>query len=347
MGKSAVLARLVSVCAVTALAGGALAPAPANAVTPAAPALSVATPPDTSVVRGDVVTTRGEARVTCLRITIAGVSPGGRATVTVTGPKQRSRAGRVGKRYSKVIHRSRTLRVVPGVYRVTSRSVAAIGGTDVPKVTTKKLRVRKNYCTGFTVLYQFVASGPVVQTCASSVVGGTGPGGGKVFYVDMTRPAGSQCFEAAPTDWDGNVDNADPPAAWGCPGTDISGATATEIGTGDANTTAIVAGCTPGVGIAARLADDYAGGSQTDWFLPSRDELNQLCKYARNQSTAVANQTAVCGSSGSLQPGFADWYWSSSQFNPNIAWYQDFNFGTQGADGKDDAVYPVRPVRAF
>ncbi len=57
MGKSAVLARMVAVCAVTALAGGALVVAPANAVTPAAPALSVATP---AAVRGDVVTTRGE-----------------------------------------------------------------------------------------------------------------------------------------------------------------------------------------------------------------------------------------------------------------------------------------------
>ncbi len=148
MGKSVWLARLVAVCAVTALTGGALVVAPANADTRGAPALSVATP---AAVRGDAV-------LTCLRIKIAGVSPGGRANVTVTGPKQRPRAA---KRYTKIIHRSTTLRVVPGVYRVTSRSVDATGGSDVPQVATKTLRVRKNHCPGFTVRYRFVASGPV------------------------------------------------------------------------------------------------------------------------------------------------------------------------------------------
>ncbi len=346
MGNSAWLARMVAVCAVTALAGSALAVAPANAVTPAAPALSVATP-DTSAVRGDVVTTRGEARVTGLRITIDGVSPGGRAFVRVTCLKHQNRVTRACNRYSKVIRQSTTLRVVPGVYLVTSRSVPATGGTDVPKPVTKKLRVYKNRLTRFTVRYQFApcaAGGGSANTC---VVGATGPGGGTVFYVNEANPTGSRYLEAAPSGWNTPTSTYDPEAAWGCPGTGISGATATGIGTGDANTTAIVAGCIPGVGIAARLADDYAGGSQTDWFLPSRDELNQLCKYARNQSTAVANQTAVCGSSGSLQPEFAALrYWSSSQFDASSARTQSFLLGSQATLPKN-LHRIVRPVRAF
>ncbi len=352
MGSSAWLARMVAVCSVTALAGGALVVTPANADTRGTPALPVATP-DTSAVRGDVVTTRGEAVLTCLRITIAGVSPGGRAFVTVTGPNQRSRAARVGKRYSKVIRRSRTLLVVPGVYRVTSRSVAVTGGTDVPKVATKKLRVRKNRCTGFTVRYQFV---PAPTACETATVGATGPGGGKIFYVDMSRSVGSQCFEAAPDAWNGGDD---PAAAWGCEVTPIPVAAATGIGTGEANTTAIVAGCnTPG--IAAGLADTYAGGSQTDWFLPSQDELNQLCKYAYaytsagvaitgGQSVAPAQQAADCiiTSPNILQSGFAAaYYWSSSQYNAIGAWSQDFVNGRQGFDNKVSS-FPVRPVRAF
>ncbi len=45
---------------------------------------------------------------------------------------------------------------------------------------------------------------PQVTTSAAATagvcgtVGATGPGGGKIFYVDMSRTAGSQCFEAAP-----------------------------------------------------------------------------------------------------------------------------------------------------
>ncbi len=343
MGMSVTLARLVSVCAVTVLAGGVLVVAPANADTPAAPAPSVATP---AAVRGDVV-------LTGLRITIAGVSHGGRAFVTVTGPKQRSRAASAGKWYSKVIRRSTKLRVRPGVYRVTSSNVAAIGGTDMPKVATQTLRVRKNRLTGFTVRYRFVAS---PTACETATVGGTGPGGGKVFYVDMSRSAGSQCFEAAPDAWN---TGDDPAAAWGCEVTSIPVAAATGIGTGEANTTAIVTGCAES-GIAARLADDYAGGSQKDWFLPSRDELNQLCKYAYaytsagvaiagGQSVAPAQQAAGCSitSPNTLQSGFAAvYYWSSSQNAANAAWDQDFLNGRQGSDDKVNILH-VRPVRAF
>ncbi len=337
MGKSVWLVRLVAVCAVTALAGGALVVAPANADTRGAPALSVATP---AAVRGDVVTTRGEAVSTGLRITIAGVSPGGRASVRVTGPRQRSRAARVAKRYSKVIHRSTTLRVVPGVYRVTSRSVAAIGGTDVPKVATKTLRVRKDRLTGFTVRYQFVAS------CAAYVVGDTGPGGGKIFYVDMTRPSGSQCFEAAPNTWSGG---ADPSAEW-CSNTLnlLVGTFGTAIGTGKTNTANMVAAVSPGPcsSGAGFMAYNYSNGAANSWFLPSSDELNQLCKYARGQSTTVADQDVMCNSSGSLQGGFAAGrYWSSSQGSPVSAWSQFF-FGSQTPIFKGDALL-VRPVRAF
>ncbi len=186
-------------------------------------------------------------------------------------------------------------------------------------------------------------SAPPSATAACGTVGATGPGGGKIFYVDMSRAVGSQCFEAAPDAWNGGVD---PSAGWGCEGTDIPGAAAQGIGTGGGNTAAIVAGCVTS-GIAAKLADNYAGGGQTDWFLPSKDELNQLCKYARNQSTTVASQAVVCDTTGTLQAGFAAGsYWSSSQFHPNLAWDQSFFNGTQIFDGKSFTV-PVRPVRAF
>ncbi len=340
MGKSAVLARLVSVCAVTALAGGALAVAPANAVTPAAPALSVATPPDTSVVRGDVVTTRGEARVTGLRITIAGVS-GGRGTVRVTGPNQRSRAARAVKRYSKVIHRSTTLRVVPGVYQVTSRSVAATGGTDVPKVTTKTLRVRKNRLTGFTVRYRFVpvscaAGGGAANTC---VVGNTGPGGGKVFYVNEANPTGSRYMEAVVAGmtpaWDDTnasafYTNASVSYIW-CVGTGQASnvTTNTAIGTGKVNTDNMVAACTSG---AANSVRAYIGGGLAagSWSLPSKDELNELYK----QRWAVGS------------PHLVGLYWASSQDSVDAAWSQDFGNGDPSHVSK---AFPrsVRPVRDF
>ncbi len=314
MGKSSTLARLVAVCAVTA-AVGALAGAPVSAKAPDAPPSSVATP---AAVGGDGVTPRGDMVFTGLRIRVAGVTAGGRASVKVTGPSQRSRAA---KGYSKVIYRSTTLQVRPGVYWVTPSTVSATGGTDVPKVATKMLRVRKNKLTGFTVRYRFVASVP-----ACGIVGGTGPGGGKIFYVDMTRPSGSQCFEVAPNTWDGGSE--DPGIEW-CNNTStpITGTFGTGIGTGKANTDNMVAECTSS---AANRVRAYNGGSVT-WSLPSKDELNAL----------YAQRTTVGGFTESI------FYWSSSQSDASDAWCESLGgINDQTTLSKSNAQL-VRPVRAF
>ena len=167
------------------------------------------------------------------------------------------------------------------------------------------------------------------------MVGDVGPGGGTIFYVDMSRAAGSQFWE---------VGSDLGTAVWGCSGTDISG-TGMAIGTGATNTGLINVGCGT-AGIAARVASAPAGGF-SDWFLPSKDELNQLCKYARTQSTAVADQAVQCEPTGTLLPGFASgFYWSSSQFNTSNAWFQSLYDGYQGYGLKNFSLR-VRPVRAF
>lgn len=100
------------------------------------------------------------------------------------------------------------------------------------------------------------------------------------------------------------------------------------IGTGQANTDAII-GQAGHTASAAKLCKDYAGGGMTDWFLPSKDELNQL--YA---------QKAVVS-------GFADdYYWSSSEDDDNSARGQSFSSGGQG-DYPKDYDFRVRAVRAF
>ena len=169
-------------------------------------------------------------------------------------------------------------------------------------------------------------------------VGDTGPGGGIVFYVDLTREPGAQYFEAACAGWQNNCDGttADPQAEWGCYGTPISGADGTAIGTGELNTTNILAGCLT-VGIAADLADDYSHNSLDDWFLPSKHELNQMYTNLHSASTPLG---------GFLTAG----YWSSSEFDVTTAWYQDFGFGFYAGyqlDVPKDFALWVRPVRAF
>ena len=185
-------------------------------------------------------------------------------------------------------------------------------------------------------------------------VGATGPSGGIIFYKDLTRPAGSQYFEVACAGWSdgtcGGNDGADPTAVWGCFLTPITGVDGTLIGIGEQNTTEIVnpvTGCsTPG--IAAQRASALVLGGQSDWFLPSKDELNALCKWAFNDTAiAVCNNDGAGDLSltgvGSFSTGP---YWSSSEDAGHGAWYQFFDYGHQTYGGKNSTYY-VRPVRAF
>ncbi len=107
-----------------------------------------------------------------------------------------------------------------------------------------------------------------------------------------------------------------------------TGAIWTAIGFGQANTLIIVA--TQGAGsYAAQLCNDLTEGGYSDWYLPSKDELNKL----------YINKGAI--------GGFAVfYYWSSSEYNANYAWGQYFGNGYQGYFHKLDG-YRVRAVRAF
>ncbi len=108
---------------------------------------------------------------------------------------------------------------------------------------------------------------------------------------------------------------------------------------GSANTAAIKASMTAGSvassAYAAGMASAYAGGGLTDWFLPSKDELNAMYTYSQ------------VGGFNAATYGFAsDTYWSSSQSAVGDAWYQDLGNGIANNATKNDAVR-VRPVRTF
>ena len=149
-------------------------------------------------------------------------------------------------------------------------------------------------------------------------IGDIGPGGGLVFHV-----TGCTGFEAAPIDQSAG-------AAWGCGGTEITGADGTAVGTGVQNTTDILAGCaTPG--IAAELADNYSLNGINDWFLPSKDELDFM--YTNLQLNGLG--------------GFANGaYWSSSEITSNHALGQHFGSGNT-ANIIKSLTPRVRAVRAF
>jgi hypothetical protein len=172
-------------------------------------------------------------------------------------------------------------------------------------------------------------------------IGDTGPAGGIIFFDDEDNGTDDYSFrylEAAPasTEWNG--------IEWGGDGTDINGDDFTVapeldgIGDGASNTAAIVAefGSTePYQGksdYAAKLADDLEHNFYSDWFLPSRDELDLMYQNLHQQGLG----------------GFAaDVYLSSSENNSFFAWYQSFSSGLQYDYGTKDYTFRVRAARAF
>jgi len=108
-----------------------------------------------------------------------------------------------------------------------------------------------------------------------------------------------------------------------------TGATATAIGSGEANTRTIYNALGTGSSYAARLCNELVLNGYSDWFLPSKDELSLLYQHRR------------------LIGGFAESpYWSSSPFNPFYAWLQYFRNGYQVYTDLYYA-YHVRAIRSF
>jgi hypothetical protein len=167
-------------------------------------------------------------------------------------------------------------------------------------------------------------------TCddGSCIVIGDTYQGGIIFWLDGNGGG----LIAAPSDQSTG-------AEWGCFATNIAGADGTAIGTGTQNTIDIEAGCTTS-GIAADICANLTLGGYNDWFLPSKDELNEMYLNI-GQGNALG-----LGNIG----GFANYYWSStedSSFPSYVASSQIFSNGNQFGNDKNDGSGSVRAVRAF
>ena len=153
-------------------------------------------------------------------------------------------------------------------------------------------------------------------------VGDTGPGGGIIFYVDeagfnwypVSTSIGAMCLtgschylEMAPTDLDDTY-------AWSD---------------------------------AINAAQIYSTATADDWVLPSKDALNEMCKYAfRDTINSICNDN---GDSWFFNIGSGFWhgvYRSSSEYDDFAAWSQSFGNGHQYTN-LNYLTYCVRPVRAF
>jgi hypothetical protein len=210
------------------------------------------------------------------------------------------------------------------VYTATITLTAKTGYT-LQGVATDFFKVE-----GATTVNNSANSGVITAVFPETVYapGDTGPGGGKIFYVNLdgfTMTDNDQiCYylEAAPADMNELL-------AWASSGhtnADIVG-TETGIGTGRKNTALILA--TDENAPAAKACADYRGPDNLeDWFLPSKDELNMLYE---NKDFAGITGTH---------------YYPSSQYSDSMATNQDFRDGAQGVNAKPNKN-SVRAIRAF
>ena len=132
-------------------------------------------------------------------------------------------------------------------------------------------------------------------------------------------------------------------AAWSNVSSTLIGPSAQSSWNGLANSNAIVAqaGHTSS---AAKLCLDLVTEGQSDWFLPSIQELNMLWN---NYYTVERSLSQIQGASELSRAT----YWSSTEGDNSGAWYFYFDGGYAnnyyyGGDGKAN-TYHVRAVRAF
>ncbi len=152
--------------------------------------------------------------------------------------------------------------------------------------------------------------------------------GGVVCYVDGSG-GGMVC---AVSDQDGGSG-----IQWYNGSFTVTGATGNAIGTGQANTSAIINNQGPG-SYAATVCHNYTGGGYSDWFFPSSGELNEMyLNKATIDSTAIAN-----GGTAFVMT----YYWSSTEHYPGYSAMQDFLDGVQNGYRKD-FTFRVRAVRVF
>jgi hypothetical protein len=251
----------------------------------------------------------------------------------------------------------------------TGMTVASSSGTFTATFTTP-VALSSN-------VFKVTIQSGALTTCYR--VGCPGPGGGLIYYVDDAgfdcgatytstgSPTGGKCnyLEVSPSGWNGGIDPSKVWAVTAYQNTDTSIANdpspynnASSVGLGYKNSLAIVT--LNGVynastnNYAAGAARAYAGGSKSDWYLPTTAELNLLCQWAQGNAPSVT--TACTGSYSSLNSATygarsaglqSSFYSSSSEVSSRSISVQVFTSGEQYNYFSKGGERLVRPIRAF
>jgi hypothetical protein len=173
-------------------------------------------------------------------------------------------------------------------------------------------------------------------------------GGGKIFYIFQPGDPGYVAGQyhgliAAPSDIPSNAYRI----FIGCYG---NVGTSAALGTGAANTTTLISSCNDTYN-AAKLVDALTDGGYSDWYLPSKDELNKL--YLNKNSVgnfadgSYWSSTECLGWVGGVyygdfwQEAYYQWFHDAAD-----TWFYGVAPGTQSFGGKNYQK-GIRAIRTF
>jgi hypothetical protein len=159
--------------------------------------------------------------------------------------------------------------------------------------------------------------------------------GGIIFYLEPSGANGLIVSPSVNASFDAVL------SKWGCSGVSVIPARGTALGSGQANTTSIIRNSCAAIGgggvadIAAERADEILINNYSDWYLPSKDELELMHKNLH-----------VAGL-GSFSAGAS--YWSSTENDVTTAWLMVFdgNAATIPSTAAKTSDARTRFVRAF
>ncbi len=159
-------------------------------------------------------------------------------------------------------------------------------------------------------------------------------GGGVIFHLFKDAQGAEHGLIVDKTDLSTNQ-------VWSNRDTSLIGASAQSSWDGLSNSNAIV-GQAGHTSSAAALCLNSTNNGQSDWYLPSIQELNMLWN---NYYTVARSISQIAGAT---QLGNNAYYWSSSELNAGYAWGFGFSGGSaNGYYGNKNDTYSVRAVRAF
>ncbi|MDY0287626.1 MAG: DUF1566 domain-containing protein [Sphaerochaeta sp.] len=158
-------------------------------------------------------------------------------------------------------------------------------------------------------------------------IGEKGPAGGLVFYDKGSHGDGWRYLEVAP----GATER---PLNWGMPGV-LAGSASPSVGDGGANTAQIILTQKDLTDrdYAAKYCDELVVNGYSDWYLPSKEELDLLYWPLSVQTVDEFK-------------GLGHGYWSSTEYDETLAWGQGFHKGVQGRIEKTEQ-FLVRAIRSF